>query len=153
MIAFLLLVWLLKKVAWKPILALLDERTESIEKQYAEMERMKTEAEKMQEEYKSQIHRAHAEARDLVQKARSDAEKLKQQLQSESHAQIEKARKEATDRIAHETEMARVELRKFAANLAVGVAEKFLVEGLTDQQRKQLTDRTLPEIENAVSKN
>ena len=152
-IAFLALFWILKKVAWRPVLDLLDQRSESIEKQYAEMERMKAEAEQSQQEYKAQLQAAHAEARDLVQKAKSDAEKLKEQLQSENQAQIEKARKEATERIAHETEAARAELRRYVADLSIAAAEKFLTEGLTDQQKKQLTDRTLPEIESAASRN
>jgi F-type H+-transporting ATPase subunit b len=152
-LAFLALFWFLRRVAWRPILDLLDQRSESIEKQYAEMERMKAEAERSQQENKAQLQAAYAEARDLVQKAKADAEKLKEQLQSENHAQIEKARKEATERIAHETEVARAELRRYVADLSIAVAEKFLIEGLTDQQKKQLTDRTLPEIENAASRN
>jgi len=153
MIAFLALVWILKKVVWGPVTDLLDERTESVREQYAEMERLKSEAEKAQAEYKSQLQNAHAEARELVKKAQADAEKLKEQLQEETRVQLEKARKEASERIAHDTETARAKLREYVADLSVLAAEKFLAEGLTDQQKKELTDRTVPEIERAVSRN
>jgi F-type H+-transporting ATPase subunit b len=152
-IAFLCLVAILRKFLWGPVVNLLDERTHEVSRQYAEIERLKNETEKSQEEYKAKLQEAHAEARELVKKAHSDAEKLREQLQSETQAQIEKARKEASERIAHETEMARQQLRAYVADLSIMAAEKFLSEGLTEQQKKQLTDRTLPEIENAASRN
>ena len=83
-----------------------------------------------------------------------DAEKLKQQLQAENQAHIEKARKEATDRIAHEAELARAELQKFAGGPGHRSRRKvFSRKDYPNSRKRQLTDRTLPEIESAISKN
>ena len=148
-----LLIWALNKWAFGPITRLLDERSKSIEDQFAEMERMKAEAEEMQEEYKTQLQQAQAEARETVKKAQDDAAKAAEQMKAEAQAQLEKARKEAQDRIAHETEMAKAELRKYVADLSVLAAEKFLTEGLSDSQKKSLVESTLPEVERTISSN
>ncbi len=151
--AFLLLVWLMRKTAWHPILRFLDERRESIERQFKEVERLKDETRKTQEEYQAQLRAAQAEARELVTKAKADAHTMAENLRAETQAALDKSRKEASDRIAQETELARIELRRYAAGLAVSVAEKFLTENLTDQQRHDLTEKALPEVERAVSRN
>jgi F-type H+-transporting ATPase subunit b len=151
--AFLLLVWLMKKTAWRPILAFLDERRESIARQFQEVENLKAEAQKTQEEYKKQIHQAQAEARDLVTKAKADAVHLAEQMRAEAQAAVEKSRKDAEARIAQETESAKNQLRQYTADLAIAVAEKFLTEGISSEQRRLLAEQTLPEIERAASKN
>lgn len=152
-VLFLLLVGALKKYAWGPITGLLDERSKAIEDQFAEMERMKKEAEQLQEQYKAQLHQAQAEARETIRKAQDDASRAAEQMKAEAQAQLEKTRREAQDRIAHETEMAKADLRKYVADLSILAAEKFLVEGLTESQRKSLTESTLPEVERSISNN
>jgi len=152
-IAFVGLVWFLKAKAWGPVLNLLDERRESVAKQFAEVERLRAEAEATQREYKAQLQEAHAEARETVKKAQADALKQAEKLREESRAVIDKDRQEAANRIAHETEKARSDLRNFAAGLTLAVAERFLAEGLTERQKKRLMDDTLAEIDRATSRN
>ncbi|MCA9449129.1 MAG: F0F1 ATP synthase subunit B [Candidatus Omnitrophica bacterium] len=148
-----ILIWALNKWAFGPITKLLDERSKSIEDQFAEMASMKAEAAKMQEEYKSQLQQAQVEARETVKKAQDDAVRTAEKLKAETQVQLEKARKEAQDRITHETEMAKAELRKYVADLSVLAAEKFLTDGLSEAQRKSLVESTLPEVERAISSN
>jgi F-type H+-transporting ATPase subunit b len=152
-LVFLTLVWFFRRVVWGPVLQFLDERRESIEKQFKEIENLKAGAEKMQAEYKAQIQHAQAESRELVTKAKADAIKLGEQIKAETQAMLEKSRKDAADRIAQETELAKIQLRQYAAGLAVSVAEKFLTEGLSDEQKRRLSEQTLPEIERAAIKN
>ncbi|MCA9426588.1 MAG: F0F1 ATP synthase subunit B [Candidatus Omnitrophica bacterium] len=152
-VLFVILVFALKKWAFGPVTNLLDERSKSIADQFAEMERMKADAAKMQEEYKTQLQQAQAEARETVRRAQDDAARAAEQMRTEAQAQLEKTRKEAQERIAHETEMAKAELRKYVADLSVLAAEKFLTEGLTESQRKSLVDSTLPEVERTISNN
>lgn len=152
-ILFLLLVGALKKWAFGPITRLLDERSKAISDQFAEMDRMNAEAAKMQEEFKAQFHRAQVEARETVRKAQEDAARAAERMKAEAQAQLDKARREAQDRIAHETQMAKADLRKYVADLSVLAAEKFLTEGLTELQRNSLVESTLPEVERTISNN
>jgi len=150
---FLLLVWILAKLLWRPIMSFLDERTESVANQFQEIDELKVQAEKMQAEYREQLRQAQTEARELVTKAKEDAGRLAEQLKAENQASIEKNRREAADRIAHETEQAKEELRQYVADLSIAVAGKFLSRGLTDDQRSSLTSDTLSEIERAALRN
>lgn len=152
-LGFICLVLLMRKSAWRPILKFLDERRASIERQFHEVDALKQEAEKMRKDYQEQMRHAQAEARELVVKTRADAERLAESLRVENQAALEKSRREASAQIEQEAEKARLELRRYAAELAVTVAEKFLSEGLTSDQRRQIAEKTLPEVERAVSKN
>ncbi|GMV64910.1 MAG: F0F1 ATP synthase subunit B [Candidatus Omnitrophica bacterium] len=152
-LGFICLVLLMRKAAWRPILNFLDERRASIEKQFHEVEALKQEAEKTRKDYQEQMRHAQAEARELVVKARADAERLAESLRAENQAALDKSRREASAQIAQEAELARLELRRYAAELAVTVAEKFLSEGLSPEQKRQLTEKTLPEVEQAASRN
>jgi len=114
---------------------------------------LKQEAEKTRKDYQEQMRHAQAEARELVVKARADAERLAESLRTENQAALDKSRREASAQIAQEAELARLELRRYAAELAVTVAEKFLSEGLSPEQKRQLTEKTLPEVEQAASRN
>jgi F-type H+-transporting ATPase subunit b len=152
-LGFICLVWLMRKTAWRPILNFLDERRETVERQFKEVDCLKADAEKAKQDYQTQLQQAQTEARELVNKARTDAQKLAENLRTETQTALEKSRREATAKIAQETELARLELRRYTADLAVSVAEKFLAEGLSPEQKQTLTQQTLPEIEQAISRN
>ncbi len=152
-ILFVTLFTLIRKYAWGPVTNLLDERGKAIEDQFAEVERLKEEAAGMREDYKIKLQEAQAEARETVKKAQDDAVRAAEQLKAETQTQLEKARKEAQNQISHETEMAKADLRKYVADLSVLAAEKFLTEGLSENQRKSLIESTLPEVERTISSN
>ncbi len=136
-LAFLIVFFVLKKFAWKPILASLKEREDSIE-----------DALKAAEEAKKEMASLKAANEELLREAReerdamlADARKIKEQIIAEAR---EKANKEATiivengrEQINSEKEAALVELKNLIATYSIEIAEKVLKEELSDKKKQQ----------------
>ena len=136
-LAFLIVFFVLKTFAWKPILASLKEREESIE-----------DALKAAEEAKKEMATLKAANEELLREAReerdamlTDARKIKDQIVGEAR---EKANKEAgvivenaREQINSEKQAALIELKNLIASYSIEIAEKVLQEELGDKKRQQ----------------
>ena len=147
-LAFLIVFFILKKFAWKPILASLKEREESIE-----------DALKSAEEAKKEMASLKAANEELLREAReerdamlTDARKIKEQVIAEAR---EKANKEAgiivenaREQINSEKQAALTELKNLIATYSIEIAEKVLQEELSDKKKQQAyVDKLLKEIQ------
>lgn len=145
-ITFVLLLVVLKKMAWKPILASLDEREKTIKQSLDQAQRLQGENARLAEEQKRILEAARAEAAGIVQNSREAAEALRRQL--EQAAQAEKARilASAQQEIETQKRQALAELRKTAADLSIGVAEKLIRQNLDDSKNRALVDSLIAEV-------
>jgi F-type H+-transporting ATPase subunit b len=147
-LAFLIVFFILKKFAWKPILASLKEREDSIE-----------DALKSAEEAKKEMATLKAANEELLREAReerdamlTDARKIKEQIIAEAR---DKASKEAgiivenaREQINSEKQAALTELKNLIATYSIEIAEKVLQEELSDKKKQQAyVDKLLKEIQ------
>ncbi len=147
LIGFLAVFFLLKKFAWKPVLNALKHREESIENALRaadaakqDMERLHIDNERIIAEAKQERDRIFKEARDLKETIVLDA---KEQAISEAEKLIETAR----SNIKSEKNAAIKEIREYAVQLSVHIAEKLLQEKLAgDKEQKELIDKLLRDI-------
>lgn len=145
-ITFLILVVVLKKVAWKPIIEALDKREESIRTALEDAQRAREEAERLMEESRRNLARAEEEVQKIIYEGRETAERIRAEI-------LEKARKEADtmierakEEIERHREQAMLQLRAQVADLAIQIASKLISETLTDQKHKKLVEKYLQEI-------
>ncbi|MBI3999359.1 MAG: ATP synthase F0 subunit B, partial [Candidatus Omnitrophica bacterium] len=82
--AFILLVWVLKKTAWKPLLKLLDERRGRIAKSFEEIESAKKGVEKLKADYEHARDHIEEEARKKIQQAIDEGKRIARELQETS---------------------------------------------------------------------
>jgi len=146
-IAFLLLLVILTKYAWGPILKGLQEREEKIKGDLAAAEAAQLQAKQTLSDYEKKLAEAHAEARRLIEQARIDADQVRQRLAGETEAEIGRLRDRATSEIRQAKSQAVQELYDHAAKLAVRTAEKILQRNITDADTQSLMDRSLRELE------
>ena len=146
-VAFLILLAVLYKYAWGPILSGLQAREEKIRNDLSEAERANAEAKQNLEQYKQQLAEALAEARKVLEKAREDGEQLRQRLRSETEDVLAQQRQRASDEIRLAKQEAVEELYAKAANLATAVAGKILQREIGDQDTQRLVDESLNELE------
>lgn len=137
-LGFLVLLWLLKKFAWKPLLAMLDERRESISSEFREIERLKSELSGLEEEYKAKLAEIEAEARVKIQEAISEGQRIAMDIQEKAREEAKKTIDKAKSNIELEVAAAKVELRNQMANIAIKAAEKILREELNADRQKRL---------------
>ena len=83
-VTFVVLVLLLGKFAWKPLLRALEDRQEKIRKSLEDAQQAKQELDRLNRESAEIIRNAHAEAESIVSKSRSDAEKLREEIKQKA---------------------------------------------------------------------
>jgi len=145
-VTFLILLFVLKKVAWKPILTALDQREASIRESIERAEQAKAEAQKILDENKSNLAKAEDESRKLIEQSREYAEKMKNQILQEGKEQSKKIIEDAAAEIERRKETAFNELKNQIADIALLAAEKLLNEKLDPQTHKKITDKYINEI-------
>lgn len=148
-IGFLLAVWILKAFAWKPLLKMLDDRKQKIIGDINEAENIKSDANKVLDDYKSKLRDIETEARSKIQEAVSDgnriASEIREQAREESGQILEKSREE----LARDVAKARVQFRDEMADMAIRAAEKIISTELDDSEQKRILDDFLREVDRA----
>jgi len=145
-VTFLILLLILKKVAWKPILAALHQREASIRESIERAEKAKAEAQRILDENKMNLSKAEEETRKLIEQSREYAEKMKNQILQEGKEQSKKIIEEAAAEIERKKDAAFNELKNQVAEIAIQAAEKLLNEKLDPQTHKKITDKYIDEI-------
>jgi F-type H+-transporting ATPase subunit b len=144
---FTLLAVLLYFVAYKPILRMLDERSERIKKGLEDAEAASKRAAEMEQEFERQMIEARREGQEIITQATQMSERARQEIlekaREESRAQIEKAREE----IGRERELAMAELRQQVADLSLVISEKVIGEALDEQRQRRLIADFLEQTE------
>jgi F-type H+-transporting ATPase subunit b len=143
---FLLVVGILGKFAWGPVLALLQQREEFIHRSLADAKRDRDEAEARLKEYAAKIQSARAEAGAIVEEARRDAEHLREDLRQRARSEAETMIKNAERQISLQTERAVQEIRREAVDLSVAIASKIIQRNLTKEDNQRLIDEALKQV-------
>src|SRR5690349_13905010 len=125
-VALILLVWLLKRFAFQPVLSHLDQRSADVRATYDKLEADRHAMETARAEYERRLADIEAEARERIQAAVKEAQQLREQMLSDARGQGEALVRHAQEEIVREKQKALVELRTEVVELAVGAAGKIL---------------------------
>ncbi len=148
-LTFGLLLLVLRKTAWGPILKALDTREESIRQSIERAEDAKNEAERLLEENRKELEKAEDGAQQILREARELAEKLRSESVGRARAEAEKVLEKAREEIERDKQQAILQLHGVVAELAVKAAEKILEETIDKSRQKKLVDNIL----NSLPKN
>ena len=145
-INFLVLVAILNKFLYKPLMGMLDARKEEIKNKLGEAETARDEAIKMKEEYTLEMLTARREAQEIIVKATKLAEDSKTTIISEARDESANMIKKAQEEIRLEKEKAKAELRNEVASLAVLAAEKILDRTLQPEDHEKMVRDFVREV-------
>jgi len=145
-ITFLILLFVLKKIAWKPILSALNQREDAIKESLEKAEKAKEEAQKILQENQASLLKAEDESKKIIEQSRQFAEKMKDQMLRDSKEQAQKIIEDASIQIDQKKEAAFSELKSKVAEIAINAAEKILKENLDKDSNKKLVDRYIEDI-------
>ena len=148
-ITFLVLLFLLAKFAWKPLLMALESRQDTIRKSLDDAQKAKEELERLQRESAEIIRKAHVDAQAIVGKGRTDAERLGEELRQKAREEADGIVKNAERQIQLETRRAVQEIRREAVDLSVTIASKLLERHVSKEDNERLINDTLSQIENS----
>lgn len=145
-VTFLVLVALLAKFAWRPLLEALDTREASIRKSLDDAQRARQELEQIHQESKRILGTARTEAEAIVASTRADAERLREELKQKARAEAANLVKSAERQIEMETARALVQIRQEAVDLSVAIASKLIQRNLTKADNERLIDETIGQL-------
>jgi F-type H+-transporting ATPase subunit b len=147
-ITFLVLLALLAKFAWRPLLDALDRRQESIRKSLDDARQAKQELERLQQESAQIIREARVEADAVIGRSRADAERLREDIRQKARAEAEGIVRNAERQIQLETTRALQQIRHEAVELSVMIASKIIQRNLSKEDNERLIDEALQQVEN-----
>ena len=147
LVIFLLVVTVLGKFAWGPILGLLQEREEFIHRSLADAKRDRDEAETRLKDYAAKIQGARNEAAAIVEEARRDAERLREDLRQRARTEADTMIQNAERQIGLQTQRAIQDIRREAVDLSVAIASKIIQRNLTKEDNQRLIDDALKQVE------
>jgi ATP synthase F0, B subunit len=147
LIAFGLVVFVLGKFAWKPILKGLKGREDSIADALNRAKQAQEEVIQLQAKQEEMAAAAQADRDRMVDEARKTREAILAEAKEQAQKQAEAFIAQARQRMEHEEEEMRAKMREDVAKIAVMVAERILREHLADDQRQgRYMDRLLDEV-------
>jgi F-type H+-transporting ATPase subunit b len=144
---FALLAVLLYFVAYKPILRMLDERSERIKKGLEDAETASRQAAEMEQEFEQRMAEARQEGQEIIAQATQRSERQRQEILDEARVQARAEIEKAKEEIARERELAMAELRQEVADLSLAISEKVIGEALDEQSQRRLIAQFLEEAE------
>ncbi|VAX24973.1 ATP synthase F0 sector subunit b [hydrothermal vent metagenome] len=145
-VTFIFLLLVLKKIAWKPILASLDEREALIKDSIDSAEKAQKEAEKLLKKNEANLAKAEEQAQKVIAQGREYAEKVKSQMLEESKSEAARMIKEATAQIERKNQEAFNKLKDQVAEIAIEAAEKIIRENLDKEKQTKLIDKYLKDL-------
>lgn len=150
---FLLLLFLLTKFAWNPIMAGLEKREQGIVETIAATQRANDEAKRMLASYERRLAEAADEVRGMLEEARRDADATRQSIVAEARRAADDEQARAKREIGLARDEALSSIAERAGQLAVGVAGKFLREKLSADEQARLVRDSVATIQSTPSLN
>ena len=148
-VVFTLLVLLLKKFAWKPILSAVDERNKSIKDSLAQAEKARSEMSELTASNEKIIAQAKVDRDIILKEARDMKNEIISEAKDKANIEAEKLVSTAKEQILNEKMKAITELKNYVADLSIEMAEKILSSELSDvAKQKELVSKALKESKN-----
>lgn len=146
-LGFMLLIGVMKKFLYGPILEVLDKRSSEAQKMIDSADHHHQQAKDMLKQAEDSLHQAREEALQIRNEARAMAHKQKDTLVEKGKHEAEIILKQAQENIAHEVKKAKEELKAEVAEVAVSISEKLLMREVSPEDRKRYINLYLKDVE------
>ena len=146
-LTFLVLVGLLAKFAWRPLLAALEARQEAIRKSLDDVRQAKQDLEKVHAESAKILAQARAEADAIMSSTRTDVNQFREEMRQKARTDAEGIVKNAERQIELETARALQQIRHEAVDISVNIASKLLQRNVSKDDNARLIEDTFKQIE------
>jgi F-type H+-transporting ATPase subunit b len=145
-LTFVIVLVILRRVAWAPLLAALKEREDSIRTSLQNAEEARQQAQKLLEENKKLMATAEEQSQRIIKDGRDMAERLKAEILEKANTSSQQMVVQAREEIQREKESALVQLRSEVAELAIMAAGKILDANLDPAKQRAIVDAAIRDI-------
>jgi F-type H+-transporting ATPase subunit b len=140
---FLLLLWLLNRFLFKPVLKMLDVRTDRIRQGLEDAEQARRDREQADAEHQATLAEARREANEIITRAQRVAQESREADIAATREELERIRERAATEIEAEKQRAIADLRTEVADLAIEAAGKVVRESMTGERQRRLVEEFL----------
>jgi F-type H+-transporting ATPase subunit b len=149
-LTFLVLLGLLARFAWRPLLDALERRQESIRKSLDDARQARQELERVKADAAKLLAEARSEANEIVSRTRSDAARFADEMKAQARTDAQALVKQADREIAIQTARAVESIRREAVELSVAIASKILRRDISREDHERLIQDTLQEMQSRL---
>lgn len=143
---FLVLLALLRKFAFGPLMGIMKERENRITNEIKSAEQSNAEAKKLVEEQRELLKQSRLEAQELIENAKKLGEEQKNSILSEARTESERIKNSAVKEIEQEKDQAIAALRQQVASLSVHIASKVIEKELNEQDQQNLINEYIKDL-------
>jgi F-type H+-transporting ATPase subunit b len=145
-ITFLVLIVVLGKFAWGPIIKMLDERERTIREAIDQAKKERAEAERMLIEQKASLAAAQREAALLAQRSKQEVEAMRLELTARARKEADDLVAQARQQIQEEKAKALLELKGQVADLAIEAARRLIQSSLDEKSQRALVEEYIAQL-------
>lgn len=145
-LAFLVMVFILGKFAFPPIMDMLKKREETIRGAIDEAEKTREEANRLMEEYKAQMAEARKEAQETIEKGKQLGESMKAEIAAKASEEARLTIERAQEEIEREKERAIADLQAQVAQLTILASSKVIQKSLDEKSHIKLVEDAIAEV-------
>lgn len=145
-LTFIILLMILKKYAWKPILQTLEERETKLRQALSQAEQDQKKAEKLLEEQKALLETARRESSNIINESQKSAENSRKEIMEQAQIEADRILERAKQEINLSKEAAISEVRQYAIELSFTAAQKIIGETLSRKQHIHLIKNYIKEL-------
>lgn len=145
-LTFILLLLILKKYAWKPILKTLEDRENKIKVALYQAEQDQKDAAKFLDEQKALLEKAKKDSIQIINESKKSAEAARKELIEQARNEADRLLERAKQEIELSKDAAILEVKQYATDIAIMAAQKVVGETLSRDQHLKLVDKYVNEF-------
>jgi F-type H+-transporting ATPase subunit b len=146
LILFAIVYFVLKRFAFKPIIAMLEERRRRIEEGQLNAEKIKKQLAEAQTKYEEILAKANADSQKLLEEVRASGDRLAEQKRQEAIAAAEQITLKAQEAIALERDKTMVEMKRELGRLVVDATSRVTGKILSPDDHEKINEETARQI-------
>ncbi|MEA3297596.1 MAG: F0F1 ATP synthase subunit B [candidate division Zixibacteria bacterium] len=147
-LGFLIVLWILKKFAWGPLLAIMEERRNKIADEFKEIEIDKEKTAALTAEYEGKLKDIDSERRVRLVEAVDEGKKIAEDIKAAAREEAKQFSVKARAELERDVAKAKVQLKNDMISMTVTAAEKIINEKLDDKKHRELIGRFIDQVEN-----
>lgn len=146
-LAFLILLLILRRYAWGALLKLIDERQQKIASEFEGIERSKQEMEGLKARYLEGMAKIEEEARAKIQQAVAEGRRVASEIEEGAREHARQNLEKTKEAVAQEVAKARVELRDQVVDLAIAATHKVMQQHLDEETDRKMIEAFIREVD------
>lgn len=145
-LGFLIMLWILRRFAWAPVLKMLEDRRQKIAGEFAEAERRQKDADASKAKFEQELRGIEALRRQAITEAIAEGQKVAGEIRTQANTEAASRLERAQDEIAREREKAKEIVKQQMIALSLRAAEKILREKLDETHQRKLVGEFIDEV-------